>query len=90
MEKRHNSANQHMEIKDQENVHATSFRLLAEQCERYCTDEEVEAGAKDCELWCKLFPQFFPTRNLTRKMVEFSMVFTKIHKGKERPHQQNS
>ena len=40
--------------------------------------EENERMAKECEKFCILFPVMFPERNLTRKMVELSLVMPKI------------
>ena len=42
------------------------------------TREENEKGAKECEKWCEIFPVFFPEKNLTRKMVEISLVMPKF------------
>ena len=45
---------------------------------RHPTDEEVEKFAQECDKFCKLFPVFFPRKNLTRKMVELSLVLPKF------------
>ena len=42
------------------------------------TREENEKGAKESEKWCEIFPVFFPEKNLTRKMVEISLVMPKF------------
>jgi hypothetical protein len=36
--------------------------------------QQNEEGAKECEKWCLIFPVLFPTRTMTRKMVEMSLV----------------
>ena len=38
------------------------------------TKEQVENAAKECEKFCILFPQYFPQKSLTPKMVELSLV----------------
>ena len=38
------------------------------------TDEQCNAAASVCEEWCKIYPVFFPDKNLTRKMTEWSLV----------------
>ena len=42
------------------------------------TPEECEAAATECEKWCELYPVFFPHENLTRKMVEWSLVLPRF------------
>ena len=42
------------------------------------TPEQVEEGARECEMWCKIFPVYFPTLNLTPKMVALSLVFPTV------------
>ena len=42
------------------------------------TPEQIEEGARECENWCKVFPSYFPTTNLTPKMVSLSLVFPTI------------
>ena len=44
--------------------------------------EQIELGAQECEMWCKKLPQFFPTKNLTRKMVEVSFVLPRFIREK--------
>ena len=46
------------------------------------TEEECEAAAKECEEWCKMYPMFFPDKNLTRKMVEWSLVLPRFIREK--------
>ena len=50
------------------------------------TDAECESAAQVCEEWCELYPVFFPNKNLTRKMVEWSIVMPK-YKRKEGLHE---
>ena len=50
---------------------------------RQPTSEENEALAKECEKWCQVFPVLFPTRSLTRKMVELSLVMPKFVREEE-------
>ena len=38
------------------------------------TDEQCNAAASVCQEWCKIYPVFFPDKNLTRKMTEWSLV----------------
>ena len=40
--------------------------------------EENENLAQECEKWCETYPVLFPTRSLTRKMMELSLVFPKF------------
>ena len=47
------------------------------------TDAECESAAQVCEEWCELYPVFFPNRNLTRKMVEWSIVMPKFIREKK-------
>ena len=46
------------------------------------SDEECETAAQACEQWCKIYPVFFPNRNLTRKMVEWSIVMPRFIREK--------
>ena len=47
------------------------------------TPEESENCAKECEEWCKVFPVFFPNRNITRKMIEYSLVLPRFIREKK-------
>ena len=47
------------------------------------TDEECEEAAKTCEEWCKIYPGFFPSKNLTRKMIEWSVVMPRFIREKK-------
>ena len=47
------------------------------------TDEECEQAAQVCEEWCKMYPVYFPKRNLTRKMVEWSIVMPRFIREKK-------
>ena len=47
------------------------------------TDEECEVAAQVCEEWCQLYPVYFPRRNLTRKMVEWSIVMPRFIREKK-------
>ena len=38
------------------------------------TREQIEYGAQQCEMFCQLFPVYFPEKNLTPKMVDLSLV----------------
>ena len=38
------------------------------------TPMRCEEAAQLCEKWCKMYPVFFPHKNLTRKMAEYSLV----------------
>ena len=50
---------------------------------RQPSSEENEALAVECEKWCKVFPVLFPTRSLTRKMAELSLVMPKFVREEE-------
>ena len=39
--------------------------------------------AKECEIFCNLFPVMFPKRSLTRKMIKLSLVMPKIIRREE-------
>ena len=47
------------------------------------SDEECETAAQVCEQWCKMYPVFFPNRNLTRRMVEWSIVMPRFVREKK-------
>ena len=51
--------------------------------QRNNTDEDLENCAKICEDWCKNFPKFFPEKNLTRKMIEYSLVLPRFLREKK-------
>ena len=42
------------------------------------TDEQCEQAAITCEEFCKMYPVYFPTKNLTRKMTEWSLVLPRF------------
>ena len=52
-------------------------------CNRDPTDEECESAAEVCENWCRIYPVFFPTKGLTRKMTEYSLVFPRFIREKK-------
>ena len=52
-------------------------------CNRDPTDEECERAAEVCENWCRIYPVVFPTKGLTRKMTEYSLVFPWFIRGKK-------
>ena len=47
------------------------------------TDAECESAAQVCEEWCQVYPVFFPNKNLTRKMVEWSIMMPKFIREKK-------
>ena len=47
------------------------------------TDDQCEEAAVVCEEFCKLYPVFFPHKNLTRKMTEWSLVLPRFIREKK-------
>ena len=62
-----------------ENV-STADRYFSQ---RDLSDEDFEDCAHLCEEWCKVFPQLFPKQNLTRKMLEYSLVLARFLRQKK-------
>ena len=42
------------------------------------TDTQCEEAAVLCENWCKIYPVFFPNKNLTPKMTVYSLVLPRF------------
>ena len=51
--------------------------------QRDLSDNELEKCAVVCEQWCIMFPQYFPKQNITRKMLEYSMVLPRFLREKK-------
>mgnify|MGYP003318738279 CR=1 FL=1 len=47
------------------------------------TDDECYKAAELWEDWCRVYPVFFPTKGLTRKMTEYSLVFPRFIREKK-------
>ena len=47
------------------------------------TEVECDRAAVLCENWCKIYPVFFPHKNLTPKMTVYSMILPRFIRQKQ-------
>ena len=47
------------------------------------TEDQCERAALNCENWCKMYPVFFPNKNLTPKMANYSLVLPRFIREKK-------
>ena len=47
------------------------------------TDGECEEAAQVCKEWCQVYTVYIPNRNLTRKIVEWSIVMPRFIREKK-------